>query len=48
MAIKFAGDLSGFGFEKNPNEVIEFWHNDEIVLETGKSFRKYIRKKNPN
>jgi len=41
----FAGDLAGFDFKKNPNEVIEFWHDDGTIYETGKSFKEYIGEK---
>lgn len=41
----FSGDFAGFDFEKNPNEVIEFWHDDGTVYETGKSFKEYIGEK---
>lgn len=39
----FAGDFAGFDFSKDPNLVIEFWHEDGTVFETQKPFKEYIR-----
>lgn len=41
----FSGDLAGFDFEKNPNEVVEFWHDDGTIYYTGKTFKTYIKEK---
>ncbi len=41
----FAGDLAGFDFEKNLNEVVEFWHDNGTVFYTGKTFKEYIGEK---
>ena len=40
----FSGDFSGFDFNKNPEFVVEFWHEDGTIYETNKTFKEYIRK----
>ncbi len=39
----YAGDLSGFNFDTNPELVVEFWHEDGTIYETNKTFKEYIR-----
>lgn len=41
-----SGDFAGFDLSKvNNDEVIEFWHDSNKVIYTGKTFRQYIREK---
>ena len=39
----FSGDFSGFDFNKTPEFVVEFWHEDGTIYETNKTFKEYIR-----
>lgn len=39
----YSGDFAGFDFNSGNDLVIEFWHEDGTIYETGKSFHQYIR-----
>jgi len=41
-----AGDFSGFDLTSNKDEVIEFWHDDEKIFNTGMTFKQYSKDKN--
>ena len=41
----FSGDFAGFDLTTKNNLVVEFWHDDNKVVNTGKTFREYIREK---
>lgn len=39
----FAGDFAGFDVNSRSGRVVEFWHEDGSLYNTGKSFKEYIR-----
>lgn len=39
----FSGDFSGFDFDRNDGNVVEFWHESGELYYTNKSFQTYIR-----
>ena len=39
----FAGDFSGFDFDKNDGHVVEFWHETGDLNYTDTTFQEYIR-----
>lgn len=39
----FSGDFSGFDFDRNDGNVVEFWHESGDLYYTNKSFQTYIR-----
>ena len=39
----FSGDFSGFDLNRADGLVVEFWHEDGSIFETGKPFNEYIR-----
>lgn len=41
----FSGDFSGFDLAEDSGHVIELWHEDGTVYETGRSFGAYIRER---
>lgn len=43
FGMNFSGDFSGFDFTKNPELVVEFWHEDGTIYKTKKTFKQYIR-----
>ena len=43
FGMNFSGDFSGFDFTKNPELVVEFWHEDGTIYKTKKTFKEYIR-----
>ena len=38
----YSGDFLGFDLSMDNDEVIEFWHDSQSVVRTGKPFREYI------
>lgn len=41
----FCGDFSGFDFDRNDGNVVEFWHESGELYYTNKSFQNYIRER---
>lgn len=39
----YCGDFSGFDFDNNDGNVVEFWHESGELYYTNKSFHNYIR-----
>ncbi|TDX13351.1 hypothetical protein EDB96_0045 [Flavobacterium sp. S87F.05.LMB.W.Kidney.N] len=39
----YSGDFSGFDFDKNDGNVVEFWHESGELYYTNKPFQAYIR-----